>query len=79
VVPVPRLLSATDVPPAVLVEVAAGVVGATEERRSTWSRWNLTAETIRAIRDRGWQFTTPEICCTSATASSVTRVGRPSE
>ena len=34
-------------------------LAATEERRSTWSRWNLTAETIRAIRDRGWQFSTP--------------------
>ena len=50
---------AADIPDAAVAAVADQVLAATEERRSTWSRWNLTAETIRAIRDRGWQFSTP--------------------
>ena len=57
-VPVPRLLSAAEVTDDAITTVAAAVVAATEHKRSTWSRWNLTAETARQVRDQGWQFAT---------------------
>ena len=50
--------SAVDVPDAAGRQaVAARVVDAVAGSRSTWTRWNLTAETMRQITARGWQFT----------------------
>ena len=34
----------------------ACVVDAVATARSTWTRWNLTAETMRQLAARGWQF-----------------------
>ena len=55
--------------------VAATVVAATEERRSTWSRWNLTAEVMRQIREQGWQFTTPRDLLTVRDRILTTAIG----
>ena len=58
--PIPQLVSAGNVTDDAVAALAAAAIAANEEKRSTWSRWNLTAETLRAIRDWGWQFSTPK-------------------
>ena len=47
-------LRADDVPLDVIGEVAVSVVGAVEEKRSTWRHWNLWAEASR--QTMGWRF-----------------------
>lgn len=47
-------LRADDVSPNVIAEVAVSVVGAVEEKRSTWKHWNLWAEASR--QTMGWRF-----------------------
>ena len=47
-------LRADDVPVDVIGEVAVSVVGAVEEKRSTWRHWNLWAEASR--QTMGWRF-----------------------
>ncbi|ACV78348.1 TrwC relaxase [Nakamurella multipartita DSM 44233] len=39
--------------------IALGVVDAVAAARPTWTRWNLTAETMRQLAARGLQFTIP--------------------
>ena len=39
--------------------IALGVVDAVATARPTWTRWNLTAETMRQLAARGLQFATP--------------------
>lgn len=51
-------LRADDVPLAVIGEVADSVVGAVEEKRSTWRHWNLWAEASR--QTMGWRFASAE-------------------
>ncbi|GAB2446754.1 hypothetical protein GCM10027062_30250 [Nocardioides hungaricus] len=51
-------LRADDVPLAVIGEVAVSVVGAVEEKRSTWRHWNLWAEASR--QTMGWRFASAE-------------------
>jgi len=38
-------------------QTAARVVDAVAGSRATWTKWNLTAETMRQIIARAWQFT----------------------
>ncbi|WIM26713.1 MobF family relaxase [Microbacterium sp. zg-Y625] len=52
------LLRAEDVPLGILNQVAARVVEAASERRSTWGRWNLYAEAAR--QTMGWRFVATE-------------------
>lgn len=47
----PLLLRADDVPLDVIVELGRTVVEAVGEKRSTWRRWNLTAEAARQTMD----------------------------
>jgi len=54
----PMLLRAEDVPRGILDQVALRAVEAASERRSTWSRWNLYAESAR--QTMGWRFVTTE-------------------
>jgi len=51
-------LRADDVPLDVISEVAVSVVGAVEEKRSTWRHWNLWAEASR--QTMGWRFASVE-------------------
>ena len=51
-------LRADDVPLDVIGEVALSVVGAVEEKRSTWRHWNLWAEASR--QTMGWRFASAE-------------------
>jgi conjugative relaxase-like TrwC/TraI family protein len=48
------LLRADDIPLDVAGQVAAAVVGAVSEKRSTWRHWNLWAEASR--QTMGWRF-----------------------
>jgi conjugative relaxase-like TrwC/TraI family protein len=48
------LLRADDIPLDVVGQVAAAVVGAVSEKRSTWRHWNLWAEASR--QTMGWRF-----------------------
>ncbi len=57
--PTGPVLTAADVDDRVVADVAATVLAAVEGRRSTWSRWNVTAQAAREIGIRGWQFATP--------------------
>src|SRR5699024_5257370 len=50
----PLLLRADDVPLGVVAELGAAVVEVVGEKRSTWRRWNLTAEASR--QTMGWRF-----------------------
>lgn len=50
----PLLLRADDVPLDVIHRLGQSVVGAVGEKRSTWRRWNLTAEAVR--QTMGYQF-----------------------
>ncbi|MCK3771278.1 relaxase domain-containing protein [Microbacterium aerolatum] len=50
----PLLLRADDVPLDVIDAIAARVVEAVSEKRSTWRRWNLTAEAAR--QTKGYRF-----------------------
>jgi hypothetical protein len=54
-----RLRSAEDVTVGDVEVLAAAVLDGVQARRSTWTRWNLQAETCRAITARGLQFGTP--------------------
>ncbi|MAS54083.1 MAG: conjugal transfer protein [Pimelobacter sp.] len=47
-------LRADDVPLDAITEVGVSVVGAVEEKRSTWKHWNLWAEASRETM--GWRF-----------------------
>ncbi|WP_345803371.1 MobF family relaxase [Microbacterium sp. AZCO] len=51
-------LRAEDVAPGILNQIAARVVEAASERRSTWTRWNLYAETAR--QTMSWRFAATE-------------------
>jgi conjugative relaxase-like TrwC/TraI family protein len=51
-------LRADDIPLDVIGEVAVSVVGAVEEKRSTWKHWNLWAEASR--QTMGWRFASVE-------------------
>ncbi|WP_344062947.1 MobF family relaxase [Microbacterium pumilum] len=51
-------LRAQDVQPGILNQVAARVVEAASERRSTWTRWNLYAEAAR--QTMAWRFAATE-------------------
>lgn len=51
-------LRAEDVPHSILDQLAARVVDAASERRSTWSHWNLYAEAAR--QTMGWRFIATE-------------------
>lgn len=51
-------LHATDVSEQQVADLATTVVVAVADRRATWSRWNLHAETMRQMM--GWQFATTE-------------------
>ncbi len=51
-------LRADDVPLDVVGDVAVSVVGAVEEKRSTWKHWNLWAEASR--QTMGWRFARAE-------------------
>lgn len=51
-------LRTDDVSLAVIDEVAVSVVGAVEEKRSTWRHWNLWAEASR--QTMGWRFASAE-------------------
>ena len=55
-----HLTSAGDVTEPVVDAVAARVVDAVAGCRATWTRWNLTAETMRQITAHGWQFNSNE-------------------
>ncbi|MBS3180967.1 relaxase domain-containing protein [Leucobacter sp. Marseille-Q4368] len=50
----PLLLRAEDVPLDVIEATAARIVEAVSEKRSTWRRWNLTAEAARQFK--GYRF-----------------------
>lgn len=52
------LLRADDVPLDVVESIAARVIKAVSEKRTTWRRWNLTAEASR--RTKGYRFTSFE-------------------
>jgi conjugative relaxase-like TrwC/TraI family protein len=54
----PLLLRADDVPLDVIASLGASVVEAVGEKRSTWHRWNLTAEAAR--QTMGYRFATTE-------------------
>lgn len=54
----PAPLRAEDVPHSILNQLAARVVEAASERRSTWSHWNLYAEAAR--QTMGWRFIATE-------------------
>ena len=51
-------LRADDISLDVIAEVAVSVVGAVEEKRSTWKHWNLWAEASR--QTMGWRFASAE-------------------
>lgn len=51
-------LRADDVPLDAIDEVAVSVVGAVEEKRSTWKHWNIWAEASR--QTMGWRFASAE-------------------
>lgn len=53
-----RTLRADDVPLNVIADVAATVLIAVGEKRSTWRRWNLIAETAR--QTKAWRFASTE-------------------
>ncbi|GAB4087318.1 MobF family relaxase [Myceligenerans cantabricum] len=53
-----RMLRAGDVPHDVISDVAATVLIAVGEKRSTWRRWNLIAETVR--QTKAWRFASTE-------------------
>ena len=53
----PVMLHADDVPGSATSSLAAQVVDEVASRRSTWTRWNLTAEAIRHVQQANWQFT----------------------
>nr|WP_084515972.1 MobF family relaxase [Microbacterium luticocti] len=54
----PLLLRADDVPLDVIASIGAAVVEAVGEKRSTWRRWNLTAEAAR--QTMGYRFASTE-------------------
>jgi conjugative relaxase-like TrwC/TraI family protein len=54
----PLLLRADDMPLDLIASLGASVVEAVGERRSTWRRWNLTAEAARQMM--GYRFATTE-------------------
>jgi conjugative relaxase-like TrwC/TraI family protein len=54
----PLLLRADDVPLDVIANLGQSVVEAVGEKRSTWRRWNLTAEAAR--QTMGYRFATTE-------------------
>ncbi|MBN9177825.1 MAG: relaxase domain-containing protein [Microbacterium sp.] len=54
----PLLLRADDVPLEVIASLGGSVVEAVGEKRSTWRRWNLTAEAARQAM--GYRFATTE-------------------
>ncbi|WP_350353371.1 MobF family relaxase [Microbacterium sp. A8/3-1] len=54
----PLLLRADDVPLDVVSSLGQGVVAAVGEKRSTWHRWNLTAEAAR--QTMGYRFASTE-------------------
>ncbi|WP_354531983.1 MobF family relaxase [Nakamurella sp. UYEF19] len=53
----PVMLRADDVPGSATSSMAAQVVDEVASRRSTWTRWNLTAEAVRHMQQANWQFT----------------------
>ena len=53
------LLRPDDLPAPLLMQTAVRVVDEVASARSTWTRWNLVAETMRQIGGQGWQFATP--------------------
>ncbi|MCH6471158.1 MobF family relaxase [Sinomonas terrae] len=54
----PLMLRADDVPLEAIASLGASVVEAVGEKRSTWRRWNLTAEAAR--QTMGYRFATTE-------------------
>ncbi len=50
------MLHADDIPANATSSLAAQVVDEVASRRSTWTRWNLTAEAIRHLQQANWQF-----------------------
>lgn len=54
----PPLLRAEDVPLDVIARIGEVVVSIVGEKRTTWGRWNLYAETAR--QTMGWRFTATE-------------------
>jgi len=52
----PVMLHADDVPGNATSSLATQVVDEVASRRSTWTRWNLTAEAIRHLQQASWQF-----------------------
>jgi len=55
-----RLLRSANVDDADTAAMAITVVEEVSSTRSTWSRWNLTAETMRQMAAAGWQTATPQ-------------------
>ncbi len=54
----PALLRSKDVPDDEVAAIATEVVDAVATARATWTRWNLTAETMRQLALRNHQFVT---------------------
>jgi conjugative relaxase-like TrwC/TraI family protein len=54
----PALLRSTDLPDDDVAAIATEVVDAVANTRSTWTRWNLTAETMRRFALQGHQYET---------------------
>ena len=54
----PALLRSADVPDDEVAAIATEVVDAVATARATWTRWNLTAETMRRLALRNHQFET---------------------
>ncbi len=54
------LLRSRDMPDELVGAVATDVVDAVATARSTWTRWNLTAETMRQLAARGHQYESVE-------------------
>ncbi len=52
----PVLLRVDDIPPVDIAALGASVVHQVSSARSTWTRWNLTAEAMRQIGQQGWQM-----------------------
>ena len=58
--PAAVLLRADDLPTPLLMQTAVRVVDEVSGARSTWTRWNLVAETMRQLSGMGWQFATTD-------------------
>ncbi len=54
------LLHADDIAGTDTAGMATQVVNEVSSRRSTWTRWNLTAEALRHMQQANWQFATAD-------------------